>query len=401
MLELQGKYTDAKIHAETVEQEVISQVYDLLNHPMFKDETVRIMADTHAGKGCVIGMTPTTRNIIIPNIIGVDINCGMLSINLESLDNFITTKIPNGRNTNSKIQGINLSQTLLDEIKRISKITNSSYDRHLLSIGSLGGGNHFIEVSVDKDNNKWLIIHSGSRNFGLQVAKYHQKVAEDYCRDVVKSLMNVKNKTLGLFQQQRKDMSSKLVVDYIETVNDNINKYKVNKDLSFLENDLAENYIKDMKVASKFAHYSRESMADRIVKFLNVKPVDKFETVHNYYDGEIIRKGAISAKLGEKVLIPINMKDGSILAIGKGNSDYNYSAPHGAGRLMSRSKAKATLDLDEFKESMNEVYSTSVCKSTLDEAPQSYKSIDEILNNINETVDVIDILKPIYNFKSH
>ena len=409
MLELKGKYTTAKIYAEKVEEGVISQVKELLNHPMFKDEHIRVMADTHAGKGCVIGLTSTNKNkVIIPNIIGVDIGCAMLSINLgnididlRELDDFITNEIPSGFNTNKIFRGEYLSKDFLNEVKRISNTTKSDYNRHLLSLGSLGGGNHFHELALDKHKNKWLIIHSGSRNFGLQVAKYHQKIAEEYCKNMVKDLGSEKNKTIEVWKQDNKNLSSNEFQQYISSMAESISKYKVSKDLSFLENKLADDYIEDMEVATKFAHHSRKIMADRIIKFLNAKPITEFETMHNYYDGEIIRKGAVSAKLGEKILIPINMKDGSILAIGKGDVEYNNSAPHGAGRLMSRTKAKKELNMKDFKESMEGVFTTSVTDSTLDEAPLSYKPIEEILNNINDTVEVLDILKPIYNFKAH
>ena len=369
MVELKGKYTTAKIFAETVEQEVISQVYDLLNHPMFEGEKVRVMADTHAGKGCVVGLTTTTNDIMIPNIIGVDIGCGMLTvalgsnpIDLEALDDFIYKKLPSGFNVNERAKTNHTHKSLLKEVKRISELTGTEYYRHHLSLGSLGGGNHFIEIAKDSIGLQYLVIHSGSRNFGLQICKYHQKKA----------------------------------VEYRE-----LKGHKIPKTLAFLEGQQAQDYIRDMKVGTEFASVNRNIMADRILDFLGLKSDSRFETIHNYYDGEIIRKGSISAKDSEPVLIPINMRDGSILAVGKGNEDYNNSAPHGAGRVMSRSKAKATLDFEEFQESMSDIYTNSVHRSTLDEAPRTYKPMDEIIRNISDTVEVVDILKPIYNFKAH
>lgn len=357
-----------KIFADVIEDEALNQIEEIKKHPMFKNETIRIMPDVHAGYGCVIGFTSTNSSrIIIPNLIGVDIGCGMLTINmgnidinLQKLDKFICDNVPNGFNINDSIN-FNINSSFRTDVSMVCKNINDidKYEYHLKSIGTLGGGNHFIEISIDKNNNKYLIIHSGSRNLGHKIASYYQNIANEKCN-------------------------------------------YPNKDLRYLENEDAKNYIKDMKTAQKFATLNRQLIANKILEFLDIKDYKSFETIHNYIDkNNIIRKGAISAKKNEIVLIPINMRDGSILASGKGNKDYNYSAPHGAGRLMSRTKAKHNINLDEFQKQMDNIYTSSVCKATLDEAPDAYKPIDGIINNISDTVEVIDILKPIYNFKAH
>jgi tRNA-splicing ligase RtcB (3'-phosphate/5'-hydroxy nucleic acid ligase) len=406
MIELEGKYNKAKIFIDEVDEKTISQVYNILNHREFKDTIIRIMPDTHAGKGSVIGFTAYDINSIIPNIIGVDISCGMLSVNLgnididfEKLDNYIRNNIPNGANVNNKKQfkDDKLEGDIISTCNRIAK--DDDVDRHILSVGSLGGGNHFIEISKDKYNNKWLIIHSGSRNFGLKIAKYHQDIAEKYCIDKRKELINIRDKKAGELKQQK--LNPKSIFDEYEKL---IEKYKVDKDLSFLESKLAEDYINDMEVAIRFANKSRECMAKNICNFigLDFNKLYSFETLHNYYDKEskTIRKGAVSAKKDEILLIPLNMRDGSLLCKGKGNSEWNFSAPHGAGRILSRSQAKAVLNMDEFKSTMSEVYSNSISSATLDEAPMAYKSMDVIIKNIGDTVEILDILKPVYNFKA-
>lgn len=361
--------TQLKVFTNIIENEALEQLKEIKKHPMFQNETIRIMPDVHAGMGCVIGFTSTNNtDKIIPNLIGVDIGCGMLTvelgnidIDLAQLDNFIYNNIKSGFNINTDIQ-LGITDTEKEKIKSVCNNINDieKYEYHLKSIGTLGGGNHFIEVSIDKENNKYLIIHSGSRNFGHKIASYYQNIANEKC-------------------------------DYI------------NKDLRYLENEDAKNYLSDMKIAQEFASLSRKIMATKIVtEGLNIKSFNYFQTIHNYIDdNNIIRKGAISAKKDEIILIPVNMKDGSILAKGKGNKDWNESAPHGAGRLMSRTKAKHNIDLEHFKNQMQGIYTSSVCKSTLDEAPDAYKSIDSIINNISETADIIDVLKPIYNFKAH
>jgi RNA-splicing ligase RtcB len=407
MIELKGKYNIAKVFTDNVEQSAQSQIITLLNQETFKDSKIRIMPDTHAGAGCVIGFTADFKDKIIPNLVGVDIGCGMhvtkfnSDINLEGIDNFIRNKIPHGNSVNKEINGIALDFLNktgdLKYIDEISKLTKTSLSRHLCSIGSLGGGNHFIEINEDSEGFKYLVIHSGSRNFGLQVAKYFQKMAEDEINNQVKLMKQTKDKSIGSLRQRGETAQ---IDTFIKLFDKQIKDFKVPKELSYLQGNSAKEYLKYMQVAQRFAILNRTMMVAKILETFKIDPIEKFETIHNYIDDNMIRKGAVSAKKGEKLIIPINMRDGSIIAVGKGNEDWNYSAPHGAGRLMSRSQAKEQLDLEEFTESMKDVFTTSVKQSTLDEAPNAYKSMDEILKNIKDTVDVVEIIKPIYNFKA-
>lgn len=407
MLEVKGKYGKAKVYTNNIEQEAVGQVITLLNQEAFADSKVRIMPDVHAGAGCVIGFTADLGDKVIPNIVGVDLGCGMLTVNmgkidlnLESVDRFIAQNIPNGFNNNRVEQ--DMSKWLRDSIMDVSERLMIDDLRPRLAVGSLGGGNHFIEISEDSKGNKYLIVHTGSRNFGLQVAKYYQKQAELSLKDSLKRLRDTKNRKIGLLKQQELE---KQIPQAIEAIDIEMTKLKVPKDLSFLTGDLRDEYLKDMQVCQKFAEESRESIALRILKHvgLELDELDYFHTVHNYinFKDNVIRKGAISAYKDELVLIPMNMRDGSLLCKGLGNEDWNNSAPHGAGRLMSRSKAKEMLNLEDFKETMSTVYSSSVKQSTLDEAPMAYKPMDEIVENVKETVEILDILKPIYNFKAH
>ena len=379
--EVKGRYATAKVFSFEKEKNAVNQINNICNNAAYKNSKIRIMPDYHKGKGSVIGFTSTLEDRIIPNAVGVDINCGMYTVELgnididfKKLDNFIRHNIPHGFKKNKRISN-KIDEELKENIKRISEKMNLDSRKQLRGVGSLGGGNHFIEINVSEDNKKYLVIHTGSRNFGLQVCNYHQNEAVNYCKHKVKSL------------------------------NDEImHEYNLNKNQSFLEDELAENYYLDMKAAQKYANENRRIIAERILKFLglDIDKLKSFQTRHNYIDFEdkIIRKGAISAHKGEMVLIPLNMRDGSILAKGKGNEDWNYSAPHGAGRIMSRTQAKKEISMNDYRNSMKDVFSTSVNKKTLDEAPFAYKSSQEILNSLDETVEIIEILQPLYNFKS-
>lgn len=409
MIELKGKFNTAKVFTENIEQEAVSQIITLLNQEAFKNSKIRIMPDTHAGAGCVIGFTANLGDKVIPNLVGVDIGCGMFvtkfkqDVNLEAIDSFIRNKIPHGNSVNQNISTTILNElgklNILSGIEDISNESKTDLSRHLLSVGSLGGGNHFIEINEDSEGFKYLVIHSGSRNFGLQVAKYFQALAEKTFTDKIAYETNQKNRHLGFIRKGGKlDGIEKIAKEY----DVKINALKIPKELSYLTDDDRTEYLKYMDIAQKFATLNRKHIAESILNTFKIKPIEQFETIHNYisFEDNIIRKGAVSAKLGEKLIIPINMRDGSIIAVGKGNDDWNCSAPHGAGRLMSRSQAKDQLDIDVFIDSMKDVYTTSVKESTLDEAPMAYKPIDEILNNIKDTVDVIEVIKPIYNFKA-
>ena len=392
---------DLKIFTDDIEQEAINQINELLDQEAFKDSKIRIMPDVHAGKGCVIGFTGNLGDKVIPNIVGVDIGCGMLCVELGNID--------------------------LD-LERLDKLIKNKDNWLEKSMGTLGGGNHFIEIDIDEDDNKYLVIHTGSRNLGKQVAEIYQEKAIKYC-SYEDEMKKAKQKLIKEYKEQHreKEIQDKL----IEISKKYEGKTKLPKDLCYLEGKLREDYLHDMKICQEFAKDNRLCIAKQILcnyfqlpyyeGYKSVRLREKamstcdwytqdmierdfwyFETIHNYisFEDNIVRKGAISAKKGEMVLIPMNMRDGCIIGVGKGNDDWNQSAPHGAGRIMSRMKVKETFNLDEYKESMKDIYTTSVNENTIDEAPFVYKPMQEIIDNISDTVDIIKIIKPIYNFKA-
>lgn len=381
-----------KIFAETFEYEAYEQIKRLANYEAYENSTIRIMPDSHAGKGCTVGTTMTITDKVTPNLVGVDIGCGMLTIELKDkyidckkLDNVIRTKVPNGFNVHEK-------QKATFDFENLICAKQVDLERALLSIGTLGGGNHFIEVDYSEKNDKYyLVIHSGSRKLGGDVCKYYQNLAFQGANEMKKI---------------REDLITRLKAEgRMKDIESEIKKLKkpiADKELAHLSGDYFRSYLNDMEIVQRFAIMNRKTMASIIIKEMGFQEESRFETIHNYIDFKrmILRKGAVSAELGEKLLIPINMRDGSLICIGKGNEDWNYSAPHGAGRLMSRSKAKEMLSMDEFVNSMNGIFTTSVSSATLDEAPQAYKSIEEIRTAITDTVDIIDTIKPIYNFKA-
>ncbi len=390
MIELRGKYNIAKVFTDNIEDEAKEQIIQLLNQDFVKEGKVRVMPDAHAGTGCVIGFTADIGEKVIPNLVGVDIGCGMLTIklgqvdiDLTKLDNVINKNIPAGFNIHEeKIVSFNDIQDLhcykkLKDIERVER-----------SIGTLGGGNHFLEVNTDNNNNKYLVIHSGSRNLGHQVATHYQKIAIDLCSGK-REYYTKRNEIIKTYKAQNREQEIEQALMNLKKKYENLQP-KYPKELCFLTGKYRKEYLHDMEICQKYAQLNRETMANIILdKMFNesLEDFEHFNTVHNYIDfkDNIIRKGAISAYKGEKVLIPINMKDGSILAIGKGNPDWNYSAPHGAGRLMSRSTAKNNITLEEFQKAMAGIYTTSVKISTIDEAPMAYKPIEEIINNIQDT----------------
>lgn len=420
---------DLKIFTENVEEEAIKQIDLLLEQEPFRNCKVRIMPDVHAGKGCVIGFTADLGDKVIPNIVGVDIGCGMLcvelgniEIDLEKLDKVINECIPAGRNIREhKLMDFEAINQLycLRELKETKKFNRA--------IGTLGGGNHFIEVDVDEDNNKYLVIHTGSRNLGKQVAEYYQNLAIELCSGK-EEMFKRKEEIIKTYKEQGRKVEIQKALKELEK------EYKDSKldlpnELCYLTGKYREMYLHDMRICQRYASINRIEIAKKIMEKMFPNPLynediettdlgyryntvivrnkigidfKAFETIHNYisFEDNIVRKGAISAKKGEKVLIPINMRDGSIIAVGKGNADWNNSAPHGAGRLMSRHKAKETFKLEDFKESMKDIYSTSVVEETIDEAPFCYKPMQEIIDNIQATVEIQKIIKPIYNFKA-
>lgn len=389
-----GQYNEAKVFATTIEDSCEQQIKALCNESWTAGAKIRIMADCHSGKGCVIGTTMTITDKIVPNLVGVDIGCGVLvtkfravKLDLKHVDELIKQNIPLGMNIRdipifdftSKLEDLWAAKNAI-EFRKVSR-----------SVGTLGGGNHFIEIDKDEEDCFYLVIHTGSRNFGKRIAEYYQDKAIDYHKslqeDFVQQVISAL-KARGLHSQINPFLAER-------------SKNKLD-DLCYLEGSLFHSYLNDMKIAQTFAQRNRLEIANLLCEKLGVAPIEQFETVHNYIntDTMILRKGAISAGLNEKCLIPINMRDGSLICIGKGNQDFNESAPHGAGRLMSRTEAKKNLSFTDFKDTMKDVYSTTVNHSTLDEAPAAYKTIEEIIENIKETVDIVKHIKPIYNIKA-
>lgn len=404
-MELVGKYNKAVVFTDNLEEGAKEQIIQLLDQDFVEGAKVRIMPDVHQGVGCVIGFTAEMGDKVIPNIVGVDIGCGMLTvelgnidIDLPKLDKIIYDNVPSGKNIH---EGRKDKFEKLEDLHCYRDLKNTR--RIHRSIGSLGGGNHFIEINVDSNNYKYLVIHSGSRNLGKQVAEIYQRLAIDLCSGK-EEFFKKKDELIKEYKAQgRRKEINKALKELEKEYKDMEPKYP--KQLCYLTGEYRDKYLHDMKISQEYAELNREVMAQNILNALlglDLKDFEYFHTVHNYinFKDNIIRKGAISAYEGEKLLIPINMRDGSILARGMGNPEWNYSAPHGAGRIKSRREAKEAFQLEDFKKSMEGIYSTSVKESTLDESPFAYKAMDEILGNIGDAVEVIDILKPIYNFKA-
>lgn len=393
--------SDLKVFTENIEPEALNQIYTLIKQPAFSECKVRIMPDVHAGAGCVIGFTADLGDKVIPNIVGVDIGCGMLTIELgaididfERLDTAIRKRVPSGRNVHE-------GRTVQFDLQTLRCFRELKDTRRLeRSIGTLGGGNHFIEVDIDEDNNKYLVIHTGSRNLGKQVAEYYQSLAVE----IMQGKDELYERQAQLIKEYKAQGRKKEIEKAIKELH---RKFKPNplgipKELCYLTGKYREDYLHDMEICQRFAVLNRNAIAPAIIDEMGWHSLGAFETIHNYieFGSNMVRKGAISAKDGEKLLIPINMRDGCIIGVGKGNDDWNQSAPHGAGRIMSRSKAKETVSLEEFNQSMEGIYTTSVNASTLDESPMVYKPMDEIVANIEDTVEILKIIKPIYNFKA-
>ena len=403
-----------KIFTQNIEQEAIDQINTLMEQPAFSDCKVRIMPDVHAGAGCVIGFTADLGDKVIPNIVGVDIGCGMLTVELgefnkdddsivdnvtdidfEKLDRAIRKYVPCGYHVH---EGSKFRYNRIQELKCYRNLKDTK--RFERSIGTLGGGNHFIEIDEGHSGRKFLVIHTGSRNLGKQVADYYQNLAIE--------LMQGKDELYSKQEQLITEYKAKGRRSEIEGAIKELHKtweakqLEIPKELCYLTGKYRDDYLHDMQICQEFAKLNRECIANLIMYEMNWLGIDIFETIHNYieFDTNMVRKGAISAKKGEKLLIPINMRDGCIVGFGKGNDDWNQSAPHGAGRIMSRSKARDVLTLGEFKKSMDGIFTTSVSFDTIDEAPMAYKPMDEIIENIKDTVDIWEIIKPVYNFKA-
>lgn len=391
-----------KIYTDTVDELAQKQISRLLAQPAFATAKVRIMPDVHAGKGCVIGFTADLGDKVIPNIVGVDIGCGMYTVKLgkekpdfNALDDVMHRNIPCGKWVRRHpFEDFPLMESLhcLCQLKKLPHLYRS--------LGTLGGGNHFVEVDVDSAGNYYLIIHSGSRNLGKQVCDIYQQMAID----VHSGTENKQQRIAELISDLKAQGRAKEIMTAIKRQKAEWDAAQptVPRELCYLEGEERLHYLDDMRVCQQFALRNREVMAEVIVSRLGLTVEDAFHTTHNYIDHEsnIVRKGAISARAGERLLIPINMKDGCIFGVGKGNADWNYSAPHGAGRLMSRTQAFKNLSMAEFESSMNGIHTTCISRATLDESPMAYKGLDAILDHIDPTVDVVDLFKPVYNFKA-
>ena len=400
MFEIKGKVNTALCYAKVVEDEAIEQIRRMCDYDFTEGSKIRIMPDVHAGKGCTIGTTMTIAGKAVPNIVGADIGCGMYTVNLGKADidlekfdeaaHYIPSGMDvwEGRQERFDLTGLKCYRELKD---------TKSLER---SLGTLGGGNHFIEIDRSADGTNYMVIHSGSRNLGKQVAELYQRLAINLSRGYG-DYLEKRDELIRTYKEQgRKSEIQEALMQLHWQVYES--ETPVPEDLCYLSGQYLEDYLADVVICQRFARRNREKMAEVILERTGIAGGEAFHTIHNYIDTDemILRKGAIAAHKGEKVLIPINMRDGSVLAIGKGNPEWNYSAPHGAGRIMSRTKAKSTLSMEEYREEMKGVYTTSVNEQTLDEAPMAYKSLEDIIDVIRESVDVIDVMNPIYNFKA-
>lgn len=400
MLEIQGKVNTAICYATVIEDEAIEQIRRMCDYEMTENSKIRIMPDVHAGRGCTIGTTMTIHDKVVPNVVGVDIGCGMYTVELGKIEiDFARVDeaahfIPSGMDVwKGRLERFDLTELRcyreLEHAKRLER-----------SLGTLGGGNHFIEVDAAADGTKYLVIHSGSRNLGKQVAEFYQQRAIDLSAGKA-DYFEKREEIIRTYKEQGRRTEIQPALLALKQAWEE-KKPTLPEDLCYLYGTYLQDYLHDVEICQRFAKRSRERMAEVLLQRTGMTALSAFHTIHNYIDTDemILRKGAIAAHAGELVLIPINMRDGSVLARGRGNPEWNYSAPHGAGRLMSRTRARATLDLESYQKAMEGIYSTSVNEATLDEAPMAYKSLADILDVVRESVDVLEILKPIYNFKA-
>ena len=400
MIQIDGKFNTAICYTDTLEPNAYSQIEAVCNEEAFKDSKIRIMPDVHAGKGCTIGTTMTVVDKVVPNMVGVDIGCGMYTVSLGKADidfekfDGAAHSIPSGRNVwEGRQEKFDLTALRcyrnLKDTKRLER-----------SLGTLGGGNHFIEIDADAEGNKYLIIHSGSRNLGTQVANYYQGIAVDLNLGK-EEYFKKRDEIIRTYKEQgrRSEIQAtlkRMAKEWEEK------EPTMPHELCYLYGDFMQDYLHDVSICQQFAKRNREKMAEILLEKTGLAGYESFQTVHNYIDLDkmILRKGSVSAKAGEKLLIPINMRDGSLICVGKGNEDWNCSAPHGAGRLLSRSAALEKLTMEEYKEQMAGIYTTCINSATLDESPMAYKNMDEIVENIKPTAQIIAHIKPIYNFKA-
>lgn len=398
MIEIKGKHNTAVCYTNGLEESASQQIQAVCDQVEFSDCKICIMPDVHAGKGCTIGTTMTIKDKIVPGMVGVDIGCGMETVKLAAknidlvrLDAVIRELIPCGFEVRKKTHPLN-REINLKELRCIDEI---NLDRANHSIGTLGGGNHFIEVGKNDSGELYLVVHSGSRHLGCEVAEYYQS-------EGFRALCgNAKHQIAATIEQLKFEGRFQEIQSTIKNLKLQ-NHINLPKDLAYVEGGLFEDYIHDMKIIQRFAVLNRQAMVAVILEKMELTETERFTTIHNYIDTDtmILRKGAVSAKVGEKLLIPINMRDGSLICIGKGNPDWNCSAPHGAGRLMSRAAAFRQLSMEEYQAEMVGIFSTCVVKETLDESPMAYKSMDEIIAQITPTAGIIERIRPVYNFKA-
>ena len=404
MIEVNGKFNSAKVFTDVVDEKSLQQIQLLCDQKFTEGSRIRLMPDVHAGAGCTIGTTMTIKDKIVPNLVGVDIGCGMETLvihkdsevsknfNPAELDTIIRKNIPCGYDIRK------FSHKFADEIEWDKIKGQYSKSRAKLSLGTLGGGNHFIEADRDEEGNLYIVVHSGSRHAGLEIAEYYQDMAWRQLNGNTRADME------ALIAELKEQGRQSEIETKLQELNAQI-ATSIPKSLAYVSGYLFDDYINDMRIMQHFARLNRKAMVDVISIGLHLKQdeiIDQFTTIHNYIDTEnmILRKGAVSAEKGEKLLIPINMRDGSLVCTGKGNEDWNCSAPHGAGRIMSRTKAKKELSMEEFEAEMSGIYSTTVSKETLDESPMAYKTMDDIVENIGPTADILNVIKPVYNFKA-
>lgn len=392
MIELRGKYNVAYVYTDVIDQESISQIIEILNQPMSQGQKIRLMPDVHAGAGCTIGTTMTVGDKVIPNLVGVDIGCGMevtylkeTDIDFGELDSVIRKSVPSGMAVRNRAHSY-FKQIDLKSL-RASKRVDVEYAK--MSLGTLGGGNHFIEVDKAENGQLLLVVHSGSRHLGTEIARYYQKAAFADLNKRAREMLTLQLKLEG----REKDIEKEL---------QRFSGARIPQDLAYCEGQLFDDYVHDMKIVQEFATWNRKAITETILNECGLTAEGGFTTIHNYLDTEnmILRKGAVSAQKGERLIIPMNMRDGALICIGKGNPEWNYSAPHGAGRLMSRGEAKQLISMDEYQQSMQGIFSTSVGQSTLDESPMAYKPMQSIIDNVGDTVEIEEIVKPVYNFKA-
>ncbi len=400
MFEIRGKVGRAVCYARVVEEEAVEQIRRMCDYPVAEGSRIRIMPDVHAGNGCTIGTTMTITDKVVPNVVGVDIGCGMYTVDLGKAEidfgkvDEAAHFVPSGRNVwEGRTERFDLTA-----LRCYRSLKNTRWLER--SLGTLGGGNHFIEIDGAKDGRHYLVIHSGSRNLGKQVAELYQSLAVDLNRGIG-AYLEAREELIRTYKAQGRRKEIEEALKRLKWEKES-RVPTVPEDLCWLEGRYLEDYLHDVEICQAFARRNREKMAEIILERVGLTGRDGFHTIHNYIDTEemILRKGAIAAHEGEKVLIPINMRDGSVLAVGKGNPEWNFSAPHGAGRVMSRTRARAILRMEEYRAAMSGIYTTSVNEETIDEAPMAYKSLEDIVDVIQESVEVVDVMKPLYNFKA-